>query len=160
MRPLVLCYSLNDRTAALGRELAEHLGAEFANIECARYRGPLGRVRLGFDLAFNRLPQIMLPQTEVSAARQIIVGGPIWAGQACGPVRSALNGPLRSCYDLMIFLTYGPSSSPVAAERAIADTRTVFGSPFQAYAAISQGEIDDRTLAATAGRLARLFRVS
>jgi hypothetical protein len=158
MRPLVLCYSPDRRTAALGRELALMLGAEFALIRCERYEGIWGRAHILLDLVTNRAPPISLPDTPMSAARQVIVGGPVWFGRACGPVRSALAGHLRACYDLMLFLSYGPRDNPGTAEHAFAEARLMFGSPFQAYTAVLIANLEPSVIKSAAGRLARLFR--
>lgn len=160
MRPLVLCYSLNGRTAAVARALAQRLDAEYAEIRCRRYEGPLGRLRVLIDIVFNRMPPVTMPETPMSASRQIIVGGPIWSGRPNGAMLTALDGRLRACYDLMIFLTYTKSDDREDIEHAFAEARHVFGSPFQAYTSVSSTELDSQTLNATAERLARLFRIS
>lgn len=158
MRPLVLCYSLTGLTAAVARELALQLDAEFAQIGCRRYEGFVGPFRALVDVIFDRTPAITLPETSMSASRQIIIAGPIWADRACGPVRAALDGRLRPCYDLMLLLSHGRGTGPGIAQDAIADARLVFGSPFQAYASVSRAEMERSERRATAQRLARLFR--
>ncbi|ODT80447.1 MAG: hypothetical protein ABS76_16035 [Pelagibacterium sp. SCN 64-44] len=158
MRPLVLCYSTDRRTAALAQELARRLDAEYGMIGCERYEGIFGWLRRIADLLSNHRPAISLPETQMSAARQIIVGGPVWLGRPSGPVLTALDGRLRACYDLMIFLTYGPAAGSYEAERALRHARLVFGSPFQAYTTVSPSELDADAIGMTAERLARLFR--
>lgn len=128
-------------------------------IGCERYVGLLGWLRLSIDILTNHRPAISLPDTQMSAARQIIIGGPVWLGSPSGPILTALDGRLRACYDLMVFLTYRTTTGPYEAERALRHARFVFGSPFQAYAAISPAELAPDAIDATAERLARLFRL-
>lgn len=157
MRPVVLFYSLNGRTCTLARRLAAELDAEVGRIACRRYSGLTGRLRLLIDIVSDRTPTIELPDLDLSPERQIIVGGPIWARRVCGPLRAALGGGLHGCHNLMLYVTYRGADNVFVAETAIAEARLLVASPLQAYAAVSDLELQPHAIDATARRLARLF---
>ncbi len=104
MRTVILVYSRRGRSLAMARLLSAKCGAEIREINCPRYDGPLGRLRVWGDIITRRLPEISVTP-DIGPADLLIVGAPVWAGQLAAPLRRALQQAERLPPIVGVFVT-------------------------------------------------------
>jgi len=156
MRALVVCYSLTGTTGRVARALADALGAELEEIRCPRYRpGLLGSLRAGHDSWRNRIPEIEAPAHDPAQYGLVVVGGPVWAWNACTPVRAYLTRTAARLPAVAFFATAGGAGF----ERAFATMQALAGKKPAATLALAaehfkQGK-DPAAIAAFAAELRR-----
>lgn len=118
MRTLVVFYSLNGTTRRVAQTLADELGADLEEIRCETYRpGVFGFMRAGFASSMGRIPEIAPAEHNAAAYDLVVVGGPVWAWNACTPVRRYL---LREAAHLPPAVAFFVTVGGVGFERALA----------------------------------------
>ena len=124
MRALVVCYSLTGTTRRVARALASELGAELEEIRCPRYRpGFLGALRAGHDSWRGLIQEIEPPANDPAQYELVAVGGPVWAWNACTPVRAYLTRTADRLPAVAFFATAGGAGF----ERAFATMAALAG---------------------------------
>lgn len=83
----IVCYSHTGNNRVLAEHLAERLQCGITWIVERRRRNWL---RIVLDLAFRLSPTIESVHTPLTAYRQLILMGPIWASQLASPLRTFL----------------------------------------------------------------------
>lgn len=108
MRVLVVVYSMTGTTARVARALAAVLGADLEEIQCATYHpGFLGFWHAGLASMVNMTPAISAPKFNPADYDLVVVGGPVWAWNACTPVRAYLLREAARLPALGFFVTAG-----------------------------------------------------
>jgi flavodoxin len=140
MRTLIVYYSLSGTTAKVARELGGLLGAELAEIRCARYRsGILSYFRAAYDSVKGRLPVIDVPAAVDRPCDLMIVAAPIWAGHPATPIRAFLAGGHKLPGKIGLLLTRGGSSP----DAAFAEMQARLPAPASAKLALRAKDIQD-----------------
>ncbi|HET8997147.1 MAG TPA: hypothetical protein VFN42_10820, partial [Acetobacteraceae bacterium] len=120
----VVFYSLTGRTRRVAQALAAELGADIEQIDCPRFRaGFLGFWRAGYASWRNRIPEIAPPAHAASDYDLVLVGGPVWAWNACTPVRAYLTRARAQLPTVAFFVTVGG----VGFDRALATMEALAG---------------------------------
>lgn len=100
------------------------LDAEVEEIRCPAYRpGFLGFWRAGYASWTDRIPEIVRSEHDASHYEVVVVGGPVWAWNACPPVRAWLTREAARLPATSFFITEGGTG----AERALATMETLAG---------------------------------
>jgi hypothetical protein len=123
MRALVVFYSLAGTTRRVAQALAAALGAELEEIRCAEYRsGFFGFWRAGYASWRSKIPEIARPEHDPSHFDVVLIGGPVWAWDACTPVRAYLMQEVARLPAVAFFVTVGGVGSEwaLAAMEALA----------------------------------------
>ena len=108
MRTLVVFYSLTGTTKRVAHDLAAALGADLEEIQCpAHHPGFLGFWRAGYASWKNRIAEISPARFKPSDYDLVLVGGPVWAWNACTPVRAYLAREAAHLPALGLFATAG-----------------------------------------------------
>jgi hypothetical protein len=124
MRALVVFYSLSGTTRRVAKELAAQLGADLEEIRCPIYRpGLFGFWRAGYASWRNKIPEIAPSTYPASDYDLVVVGGPVWAWNACTPVRAYLMREAARLRALGFFVTVGG----VGFEQALATMEALAG---------------------------------
>ncbi len=124
MRALVVFYSLTGTTRRVAQALAAALEAELEEIRCPKYRsGFFGFWRAGYASWRSKIPEIAPPQHDPSHYDLVLVGGPVWAWNACTPVRAYLMREAPRLPAVGFFVTVGG----VGFERALATMQALAG---------------------------------
>jgi len=115
MRALVVFYSLTGTTGRVARALAAELGADLEKIQCPSYRpGIFGFWRAGYASWRNKIPEISPSKFIPSDYDLLVVGGPVWAWNACTPVRAYLMREATLLPAVGFFVTAGGVGSKQA----------------------------------------------
>ena len=124
MRALVVFYSLTGTTRRVAQALAAALGAEMEEIRCPKDRpGFFGFWRAGHASWRSKIPEIARPERDPSHYDLVLVGGPVWAWNACTPVRAYLMREVARLPVVAFFVTVGG----VGFERALATMEALAG---------------------------------
>jgi hypothetical protein len=124
MGALVVFYSLTGTTRRVAQALAVELGAHLEEIRCPRYRpGFFGFWRAGYASWKNKIPEIAPSTHSASNYELVVVGGPVWAWNACTPVRAYLKRQAPHLPATAFFLTVGG----VGFEQALATMESLAG---------------------------------
>lgn len=108
MHALVVFYSLTGTTARVARSLAAEMGADLEEIQCPGYRpGFFGFWQAGYASWKNRAPEISPARFRPSDYDLLLIGGPVWAWNACTPVRAYLAREAPHLPTLGFFATAG-----------------------------------------------------
>jgi flavodoxin len=108
MRTLIVFYSLTGTTRRVAEALAAELGAEVEEIRCRKYRpGFFGFWRAGYASWKSKIPEIEPPKHKPSDYDLVVVGGPVWAWNACTPVRAYLMREAARLPAVAFFVTVG-----------------------------------------------------
>jgi flavodoxin len=120
-KTLVVFYSRSGSTRAVGRALAEALGADVEEIRDTKQRaGVVGYLRSALDATFRRLTRLEPIALDPAAYDLVVVGTPIWNASVSSPVRSFLVEHGMGCKAVALFCTFGGSGS-VRAFRQMAE---------------------------------------
>ena len=96
MRTLIVFYSRTGNTKKAAEALAALMGADLAEIRCARYGpGILSFLRAGFDSLTGRLPAIEPVKRSAVDYDLAVIGGPIWTDHPALPIRAFLSGDTK-----------------------------------------------------------------
>lgn len=91
-RVLIVYYSRTGRTKILAREIAHKLGCAIEEIKTPkRYSGIFGYQLALLQAIFKVLPEIASLQSELANYDLIIIGGPVWGGSVCSPLRTFIE---------------------------------------------------------------------
>lgn len=123
MRTLVVFYSLTGTTHRVAQALAAALEADLEEIHCPEYRRRFGVLRAGYASWKGKVPKISGPEHDSSHYDLVLVGGPVWAWNACPPVRAYLMREAARLRTVAFFVTVGG----VGFERALATMETLAG---------------------------------
>lgn len=108
MQTLVVFYSRSGRTRAVGLQIAERLGADVEEIETRRpYGGFLGLWRSVADGLRRVEFAIEKPTKRATDYDTVVVGAPVWGGQAAAPVLTYLAGAKGTLRKVAFFVTSG-----------------------------------------------------
>lgn len=89
---LVVYYSRSGESKKVAEDLARKLHADIEEIRTPEtYTGFIGYQRALYHVLFNKLPKIERINKNLHDYDLIIVGGPMWGGSMCAPVRSFLT---------------------------------------------------------------------
>ncbi len=92
MKTLVVWYSRTGHTRALGRRIADALGAAVEEIHDRQDRsGILGYLRSGADGWFRRRADILAPRYAPERFDLVVIGTPVWRMSLSSPVRTYLE---------------------------------------------------------------------
>jgi Flavodoxin len=124
MRVLVTFYSLTGTTRRVAQTLAAELGADIEEIHCRKY-GPgfFGFLQACYASWRNNIPEIEPPVRNVSDYDLVLVGGPVWAWNACTPIRAYLMREAARLPTVAFFVTAGGAGM----ERALATMKALAG---------------------------------
>ncbi|RZF25684.1 flavodoxin [Paraburkholderia sp. UYCP14C] len=120
-RILIVYYS----RAGTTQRVAELLAAELdADLEPIRERagakprdGARGFAKSVIDALCRRRTEVMPPLLDAAAYELVVVGGPVWAGGACAPVRAWLEAYGARIHHLALFCCEGVGGSEAALEQ-------------------------------------------
>lgn len=91
-RVLIVYFSRTGRTKILAREIAHKLGCAIEEIKAPkRYSGIFGYQLALLQATFKILPEIAPLQSNLANYDLIIMGGPVWGGSICSPVRTFIE---------------------------------------------------------------------
>ena len=108
MRTLVVFYSLTGTTRRVAQALATSLDADLEEIQCSSYRpGFRGFWRAGMASWRSRLPEVGPSSRRAADYDLVVVGGPVWAWNACTPVRAYLMREAARLPAVAFFVTVG-----------------------------------------------------
>lgn len=138
-KDLVVFFSRSGRTRKLAEDLAGAFGADLDEIRESRSRaGVLGFLRSGYEAVKKVEPVVMPPVHDPRDYRRVFIGGPVWAGHPCSPVRAYLARHRRELPDVAFFCTYGGHG----ADTALAEMAALLGRKAAATLAVLDREID------------------
>lgn len=144
-KTLVVYCSNTGTTVKLAERIAENLPADKERITCTKnYHGFLGYLRAGYDSFRGNLPQIAAVHHQAVDYDLVIVGAPIWAGQAAPPIRTYLRDNRNQFNRIALFTTAGGSTPP----RAFAEMARCAGQAPAAELAVSMQAVRDDGYAA------------
>jgi flavodoxin len=156
MRTLVAFYSLTGHTRKVAEALAKELGADCAEIRCAKYRpGIWGAIKAGYDGWRGRLPAIDARPAAFKPYDLVVIGAPMWAFHAATPVRAYLKERRGQFRRVAFFLTLGGAP----AERAFAEMAELAGASPAATLVVKTEDIDRGNYAAAIAAFAENFRL-
>ena len=148
MEALVVYYSNTGTTVKLAERIAENLSADKERIICTKnYRGFLGYLRAGYDSFRGNLPQIATVHHQAVDYDLVVVGAPIWAGQAAPPIRTYLRDNRNQFNRIALFTTAGGSAPPDAPD-AFAEMAKCAGQASVAELSVSMQAVRDEGYAA------------
>lgn len=91
-RVLIVYFSRTGRTKLLAREIAHKLGCAIEEIKTPRqYSGFFGYQQALLQASFKILPEIAPLQSDLANYDLIIIGGPVWGGSICSPLRTFIE---------------------------------------------------------------------
>ena len=91
MRILIIFYSRTGNTRIAATMLSQMLGADLAEIKCARHRkGPFRYLRAGYESVKGVMPAIEAPVLAPDHYDVVVIAGPIWTSHPALPVRAYL----------------------------------------------------------------------
>lgn len=157
MRALVVFYSRSGRTRGAGLQIAERLGADIEEIKTRRsYRGFLGLWRSAVD-ALRRVDfAIETPTKPTRDYDIVVVGAPVWGGQAAAPVLTYLAGAKGTLRKVAFFVTSGG-----AQRDSVFDTmEQAAGAKAVAKLALSRQQLRAQELSASIDRFAGAIKGS
>ncbi len=116
MDTLIISYSHTGNNGTIARDLAHATGAEHHELQEIKGRNVF---TILLDVVFNRKPQILPLQTNLSRYNTIIFVAPIWFGKVASPLRrvfSNLNGNAGSYAFVSLSAGPGGKKQPVTKE--------------------------------------------
>lgn len=140
MKALVLYYSNTGHTQTVARALAEHLGADLAEITCHAYLAWYGPLAMVWDIFARHRPQVTIVAPRDAHYDLVVVGGPVWAARAAPPVLSALH-KLPAAEATAVFVTCRGTSPNSPPEPALAEMQAAAGSRGQASRIFREEEV-------------------
>lgn len=115
-KALVVCYSLTGHTRTVAREMAEDVGAEFAEIRDVKpRRGAWGNVRSALEAVFRRHPAMVYDGPDPGVFDLVVIATPVWASKMASPVRTFLRDYGARIRKPAVLCTYGGSGATAAA---------------------------------------------
>ena len=89
---LIVYFSRTGRTKILARELSHKLGCAIEEVKTPkRYSGFFGYQFALLQATFKVLPEIAPLQSNLANYDLIIMGGPVWGGSICSPLRTFIE---------------------------------------------------------------------
>ncbi len=89
---IVVYFSRTGKTKAIAREISNKLGCAIEEIKTpVSYSGFLGYQMAAIQATFGMTPEIKSLQSNLNDFDLVILGGPVWAGGICGPLRSFIQ---------------------------------------------------------------------
>ena len=136
---LLAFYSRTGYTRRVAEQIAKHFDCDICDIREQRARsGWRGYMRSCLEALTGRLPVLQEHGYDPSRHALVVVGTPVWVGQAASPVRSFLaHQPLREAR-LAVFCTYGGSG----AEKVLDTLEGLAGKQSVTRLALTDAEID------------------
>ncbi|HEX7560236.1 MAG TPA: hypothetical protein VF386_13625 [Usitatibacter sp.] len=110
MKTLVVCYSRNGNTHALGHRIAGALDAPIEDIaDRVERRGLAGYLRSGRDAWFGHVPEILPSDHDPGEYDLVVIGTPVWNWSLSGPARAYLKRHASRLPRVAFFCTMGGS---------------------------------------------------
>jgi flavodoxin len=135
---LVVTYSRTGNTARVGKELANHLDADFERIEELENRqGIAGFAIAALESLAKGLPSIRTTK-DPSQYSLVVLGTPVWAGHMASPVRTYLTLQHAHLPRMAFFATMGGHG----AEETIRELKFLTRSDVAPSCAFTQAEIE------------------
>lgn len=132
---VILCYSRTGHSARLARKLEDRTDAGIIAMQAPAYsRGTWGFIRGAFDSIRRRWALPKEVDDRLSAAKCIILCGPVWTSFPATPLRAALHAKHLDGKAVAIFLTSGSNSS---GQKALDVAQQDLGRPFVASEVLS-----------------------
>lgn len=104
-RVLVVYYSFTGNTAKVAQALAAHLDADIYRIETEEQYEENPRPQVKIQRQQNQWPTLEGPLPDITAYDTLVIGMPIWGGDAPPPVVSFLRQTDLSLLRIMYFCT-------------------------------------------------------
>jgi menaquinone-dependent protoporphyrinogen IX oxidase len=141
---LLAFYSRTGYTRRVAEHIAKRLDCDVCDIQERRPRGGWsGYLRSGFEALTGRLPELQDQRYDPSRYALVVLGTPVWMGQAASPVRAFLaHHPLREAR-MAVFCSYGGSG----AEKALDMLEGIAGKKPVTRLALTDAEIDSGAIA-------------
>ena len=140
MKSLVVYFSRDGNTRKVAEKLAEKIGADIEEVTESKSRaGPLGWIRSGRESASGMVPEINPVKASVSEYDLVIIGGAMWAGTICSPVRAFLVKYASDIKQSAIFCTLNGDKH----EKAFAEMESRLGKEPVATAHFKANTIKD-----------------
>jgi flavodoxin len=137
-RSLVVYFSRTGYTKRIAEEIATRLDADIEAIEDVRGRaGIFGYVRSAREAYKRRAASIRPAGRSPGDYDLVVLGGPVWAGNMCSPVRAYLARHAGEIERIAIFTTLGGSG----AENVLSQMTELSGCEPIARLAITDREI-------------------
>jgi hypothetical protein len=155
MSVLVVYYSLSGTTRAVATALASELGADIEEIRCGRYSPRFGGfLRAAYDSWRGNLPAIEPLAHVPSRYDLLVVGGPVWAWNACTPVRVILRRAAHELSNAAFFVTVGG----VGFKRALRTMETLAGLRPAATLVVRTKDVEDGNFGTAVASFASALR--
>lgn len=105
---IVVYYSRTGRTKTLAREIAHKLGCAIEEIKTpTAYTGFLGYQVALLQATFKTTPKIRPLQNNLAAYDLVILGGPVWGGNICSPLRTFFQNYGKDTKNVAFIATQG-----------------------------------------------------
>jgi flavodoxin len=115
---LLAFYSRTGYTRRVAEQIAKRLECDICDIQERHPRsGWSGYLRSAFEALTGREPALREHGYDPSAYALVIVGTPVWVGQAASPVRAFLSHHALGQARLAVFCTYGGDGAEKALDR-------------------------------------------
>ncbi len=115
MKILVVYYSKGGTTKAVAEEVAKDLGADVEAItDLEKRNGILGFMKSGRQAMGGKSAKIDAIKSNVSDYDLVVIGTPIWAGQASSPVNAFLSGFGDKIKAYAVIMTRGSTKNDYA----------------------------------------------
>jgi hypothetical protein len=143
VRTLIVFYSRTGNTKTAVKALAAQLGADLAEIRCARYdSGFLGYLKAGFDILTGRMPAVESDAKNAADYDLVVIGGPIWMDHPALPVRAFLASNIKLPQKVALLVT----RDRVPPEPAFAEMQAMLPKPVVAKLALTAGGVGRGTI--------------
>lgn len=155
MSVLVVYYSLSGTTRSVATALALEFGGDLEEIRCGRYSRKIsGFLRAAYDSWRGNMPAIEPLVHMLSRYDLVVVGGPVWAWNACTPIRAFLRRAAPELSRTAFFVTVGG----VGFERALRTMKTLAGLPAAPTLVVRTKEVKEGNFGAAIASFASALR--
>lgn len=128
MRVRVVTYAPDALTGRVAERIRQHFAAEQSDIDCGRYTGVLGPLRMWRDQSRGALPEIGVTPA-IGPVDALIVGAPLQGGRLALPMRAFLEHPARIPPVIGVFATCARRYPAAGFETEVEHLSNSFGGP-------------------------------
>jgi flavodoxin len=149
MKPLILFYSLTDKTKLVSQTIAEALPAELVEIEEVkpRRRGFMTYLTGGFAAITNKGSKISPIKVDLKQYDTIFIGSPIWASRPTPAINSFIYKTNFTGHSIVPFFPMGGNNSDKALENITAKIERSKGKVISSFAITTYGLTDEEIIA-------------